>query len=164
MKKNLPAGRQGFTLIEILVAVTLMVVIMTIGSTVLISLLRATAKAKIMTTAQQSGNYALEVMERMIRNARQVENRSGGGVIIVNPDKGKSCFYCDTNSIASASSETCNNPLPLTNTQILTIDSCGINYANKVVTISYTLTQIPQNVRPEDQVSLNFQTSVTSRN
>ncbi len=66
MKKN------GFTLVELLVSVGLVLIIGTVGTSVIASILRSYNKAHIINEIEQNGNYALSLMENQIRNARSV--------------------------------------------------------------------------------------------
>ena len=63
---------RGFTLVELLVSIGLVLIIGTIGTSVIASILRSYNKAHIINEIEQNGNYVLSLMESQIRNARSV--------------------------------------------------------------------------------------------
>jgi len=66
-KKVLPCKKNGFTLIEMLVAVSLFVFVMLIGVGVLLSIIDANRKARALSSVMNNLNFALESMSRNIR-------------------------------------------------------------------------------------------------
>ena len=64
--------KKGFTLVELLISVGLVLIIGTIGTSVIASILRSYNKAHIINEIEQNGNYVLSLMESQIRNARSV--------------------------------------------------------------------------------------------
>jgi len=69
---------KGFTLVELLVVVGLVLIIGTVGTSIITSVLRSYNKAQIINEIEQNGNYVLSLMESQIRNARSVVCDSGG--------------------------------------------------------------------------------------
>ncbi len=67
-----PPASRGFTLFEILVATSLMILIGLIGSGILFGVLKGANKVEITNKIKQNGNFALDLMERKIRNAQAV--------------------------------------------------------------------------------------------
>lgn len=67
-----PCARRGFTLIEILVVITLFAVVGAISADLLISVTRSSNKANIITELERNGNIALTTMTTEIRNARSI--------------------------------------------------------------------------------------------
>jgi prepilin-type N-terminal cleavage/methylation domain-containing protein len=63
---------KGFTLIELIVVVSLLVIIGGVGASIFASVFRSYNKANIINRVEQNGNYALSVMESQIRNAQGV--------------------------------------------------------------------------------------------
>ena len=61
--------QKGFTIIEIVVVVGILGVIAVIGTNMFFTVIRGSNKSKNLTTVKQNGEYALSVMERMIRNS-----------------------------------------------------------------------------------------------
>jgi len=64
----------GFTLIEILMVVFLLGIIVVIGSNLFFSILKGASKAEITKEVKQNGDYAMNVMERHLRNANSIES------------------------------------------------------------------------------------------
>ena len=79
---------RGFTLVELLVSIGLVLIIGTIGTSVIASILRSYNKAHIINEIEQNGNYVLSLMESQIRNARSVSLDGTGKVLTVTPQEG----------------------------------------------------------------------------
>lgn len=161
--------KKGFTLIEILVVIGVFAVIAVIGSTSFFSMLKGATKTKITNLVKQNGDYTLGVMEKMIRNAREIvldpgeECTSGMEEIeISNPDGGFTTFSCTDNPISSNSAKLISNQVK--------VESCFFDCQRSgplqpdVVTINFTLSQAQTTVRPEEQVRIEFRTTVSLRN
>ncbi|MFH1840957.1 MAG: type II secretion system protein [Candidatus Shapirobacteria bacterium] len=159
---------KGFTLIEMLVVVALIGLLVTTGSLVFITSLKASSKSQIMTVVKQDGNYALGVMERMIRNAYSVDNclnAHSPTLTITNPDHNTTTFgFIDDGAawrLASGSAY-------LTGATV-TVDTAK-SYFNCTkgppdrVEIVFTLRQKTASLRPEEQAFLDFKTTVVLRN
>ena len=158
MKKN------GFTLVEIMIVIGILGIIVVIGSGAFFSILRGSTKVRTLQLVKQNGDYAISVMERMIRNARNV---SGGGssITITNPDGGTTIFSCELDSATIAS-----NGASLLSSEVevkdcsfnVTLGQSGIKPA--VVEINFTLAKAGGTNKPEEQAEVNFHTIVTLRN
>lgn len=61
--------QRGFTLFEILVATSLMILIGLIGTGILFDVLRGSNKVEITNKVKQNGNFTLDLLERQIRNS-----------------------------------------------------------------------------------------------
>lgn len=151
MKKN------GFTLIEILVVIGIFGILAFIGSNMFFTILKSSAKTRVLAEVKQNGNYALSVMERMVRNARNAECVSGG-VLITNPDRDTTNFFCDGAKIAS------NSGVYLTSDKV-SASNCNFSCQEttpEVVTISFTLSQAV-GVRVEEIAEIEFRSTVSLR-
>jgi prepilin-type N-terminal cleavage/methylation domain-containing protein len=153
---------KGFTLIELLISIVIIAIVGTVVVGIFLINLRVTAKTKILTEVKQNGNYALEIMERMIRNAERVQSVCSGSssnLQILNPDKDLTTFSCG-NQIASNSGY-------LTSSELL-VKGCSFNCqqsANKpaVITIQFTLSQKSATAGQEFTAEIPFQTIVSTR-
>lgn len=170
--------KTGFTLIEILVVVGILGIIAFIGTNMFFTILKGSTKTRVLAEVKQNGNYALGVMERMIRNARKIEECqvSADHIKIQNPDEDWTDFLCcgSPSLIASESGGlTCsdsgieNARLTSSNVQV----SCGTFISctqatggPPVITINFTLSQLGSPPRPEEQARVDFGTTVTLRN
>ena len=99
--------KSGFTLIELLVV---MIVVGIIGGdilSILFSILRGTNKTNRITQIRQNGNYALNLITRMIRNSNGATSCNGSptsDITVSQPDGSATRFYCDADTgIASES-------------------------------------------------------------
>lgn len=175
MKKAMPRAFGGFTLVEILVVISILAIIVVAGSNMFFTLLRGSNKTKVLQSAKQNGNYAISVMERMIRNARNISG-SGSSIVIQNPDGQQTTFECCGTSpdlmIASRSGTLTCQQTRLTSGEVK-VSSCPavfsvvsgvIGTKPAVVTIKFSLSQAGITTRPEEQATIDFQTTVSLRN
>lgn len=177
MNKKEKSSQKGFTLLEILVVVGVLGVVAVIGSNLLFTTLRGSTKARVLVEVKQNGNYAMEVMERMIRNARSLKSQCQSGMTefrIENPDLGKTTFAClDVGMADPRISSGSGSPLSyvrLTNDKVK-VDSCTFDCQRgekgirpDTITINFTLSQAQASSRPERQARVDFKTTVTLRN
>ena len=169
--------RNGFTLIEMMIVVSLLGIIAVVGSGAFFSILRGSTKTKTLQMVKQNGDYAISVMERMIRNARRIEEIDGQHIKIKNPDGETTTFRCCGSSpnllIASESGNLTCESARLTSSGVK-VDSCSSVFTlvdpgqpeikPAVVKINFNLSPAVSSTRPEEQATVNFQTTVTLRN
>ncbi len=62
----------GFTLIETLVVIFLIGIVLVAGGNIFFGIMKGASKAEVEREVKQNGDYALAIMERMIRNSRGV--------------------------------------------------------------------------------------------
>ena len=193
MNKTKFFNKVGYTLIELL---AVMIVLMTIGgiiTSVLVSALRSGNRSTTTNSVRQTGSYALSQMTKMLTFAQGFDNVSLNGVSSTNcvvPDVPAGSptpapFTYDSIEITSfdGGQTTFSCPLNQTyNTHILSSNSAYLTDPNAVdATCSFTCSQesvttpptigITLNVKSkgtssfiENQTQVNFQTSVTFRN
>lgn len=159
--------RAGFTLIEVLIVVSLLALIFIVGANLFFSTLKGASKAEIVKEIKQNGNFALGIMKRMIRNSREIDCSTPNQITITNPDQGQTTFRLDaSNRIASESAS---------GTQFLTSSqtpassfslSCSpvTSGAPTEVTLQFRLTQPGYLTRAEETAQVDFQTQVNTRN
>jgi prepilin-type N-terminal cleavage/methylation domain-containing protein len=165
----------GFTLVEILVVLSVFAVIVTVGGNLFFSVLRGATKTKASELVKQNGNYALTSMERNIHNAKQItdyDDTGGTYLEIKNPDGKETEYFCG-NVDADSDLEIASNSASLINSSEVRVTSCNNVFtvdegeegvSPDVVTISFTLAQTKTTPRPEEQSTINFKTTVTLRN
>ena len=182
--------KKGFTIIELLVVITIFVLIGVIGINFFASILSGSGKTAIINEVKQNGSYSLNLIERFLRNADKVtddtdtlcqNNGSDDNITILNPDGGKTTFMFATDAsnnlrIASISGGLLSptTTLYLTNNDVVVNNTAGTYYfictrssgrSDKIEMI-FTLEQkSPTAGLPVDKKAvINFRTSVLLRN
>lgn len=173
MKKN-----NGFSLIELLVVVALIGMIGAITTQVFILALQTQGKSEIIKEVKQNGDYAMSVMESMIRNSSDILsvscNDTLNQITVQNPDGFNTVFDCTGSNISSISGSENADPTPtgapLTNSRVK-VSSCTFRVVcptppinPKYVYIEYTVSQAGVGTGPKDTSSLNYQTTISLRN
>lgn len=177
MKKAVPAGRQGFTMIEIMVilAVTGVVMISVMG--ILSGTFKANNRVKWANKVEQEGTFVLGELRRNILNAKQITNCGiGSSVAFNNADDGDlTTIICDTanKKISSASAMT---TIDLTSSQVVvsgcdTFVTCDtLPYSGEVSNVKFNFNlsagitaAVGETSPPENYVTRNFESSVTVR-
>lgn len=160
----------GFSLVELLVVVVLMGMISVMISEVFIMTIRSHVKSEIIKEIKQSGDYAISVIESMVRNATDISvpacNTNFLKFTITNPDGNSTKFDCsDGDSIASEGATR----------QALTSERTAVpvctfrvicpqpGAGSKYLLVNFTLRQKEGNVTLEQQASEEFQTTVILR-
>lgn len=71
---------KGYTLVELLAVMIVLAALGTILGSIIISVFRGTNKTNAITVVRQNGNFAINQMSKMIRNAKRFEGVSEDGV------------------------------------------------------------------------------------
>lgn len=155
--------RNGFTLIEILVVMSVIVTIALISGNIFYSTLRTSSKTQVSTNLKQEGGYALTVMERMIRESKEITNCQSDQITVVYKDDEETTFVCDTtlpfpDQVASDSA----NYSVLIDS--IDCDNFSFSCNQPQIGINFTLSKNPSNPLPFSKSGVEFQTSVTARN
>lgn len=173
--------RNGFTLIEVIVAISVFGIIGILTSVILINTVRSAKKAQIITVVRQNGQAALDQISRGLRGAGSLDT----SILCDGTTKYSSSFtYYDlqsiqqiytvsnntilyTNGANPASSLLDSNTVLASNVQFVCTASSANSYAAPIVDISFDLTpaQGTQAIGPDGLTSpIHFQTSVVLRN
>lgn len=176
------SNAKGFTLIELVIAVTIIAGLGTVLVQALFTTTRSSTKVERLTEVKQNGDYAINIIERMVRNARSLSAvcSSDGATpttsaTITSPDGYDTTFSCGLDGsvtrIASVSGF---------GTQYLTSSSVTLGGAscddNSLVFHCVSLSDVPRSLKvtfalsqkgtPVDQfekASTTFQASVGIR-
>jgi prepilin-type N-terminal cleavage/methylation domain-containing protein len=172
MKKN-----NGFTLIETLIVVFLIGIVMVAGGNMLFGIMKGASKVEVEREIKQNGEYALAIMERMIKNSKEVLECNSSYVTIKNIDNENTRFQVSSERIASSSGDSYDHHLYLTGDKVSVSDLVFICTTDPVgsldeddirrVDINFTITPkgvTAGEVPPEMYAEINFQTSVSLRN
>jgi prepilin-type N-terminal cleavage/methylation domain-containing protein len=122
------SSQKGFTLMEIIISVGILAIVATLLSQVLFTTAHVNNKTEILTDIKQDGNFALDVIGRMVRSAKSIDACNAGTLQITNPDNNKTTFKCATggNAARIASDSGSPNPPYLTGGNV-TLSSAGDN-------------------------------------
>jgi len=161
---------------EVLMAIVILGIISVIASTIFFTSIKGSNKTTAINNIKQNGSYAMDIMTRMIRNARSV-GVGGSYVSLVNPDKGVTTFMCGDNNgdglldIASNSGFLSSVLISATTVPRIEIENCDEVFALNsgepgvypdVVTINFTLQQTE--VYAAEGGTMTFVNSVSLRN
>jgi len=156
---------KGFSLIEILTVMAILSLIGVVASSMFFTILKGSTKTQITTEIKQNGNYALSVMERMIRNAESLDAYTADSLTITSSDGFSTTFFCHDGDgdgfkeIASNSAKLISNKVQVNNCSIFQVDP-GIPKASPdTVTINFDLSQV-ETTEP----LVHFETTVSLRN
>jgi intracellular sulfur oxidation DsrE/DsrF family protein len=140
---------------------------MVILSGIFFSILKGSTKGRIMAEIKQNGSFAVNTMERMIRNAKSVSQDSDASSIsIVNQDDGATVFECTGGNIASNGAILLDgNRVKVSNCpNIFTLVEGESGRTPAFVTINFDLEQAVSSGRVEDKSTMNFTSQVVLRN
>lgn len=98
-----PFFTAGYSLIEMLVVITLLVMMSLVATSLFLNTLTGSNKTAINLTVKQQGEYAMSQMVSMIRNARRIDACSTGSLTILNQDEQTTTFSLSGTQLASNS-------------------------------------------------------------
>lgn len=160
----------GFTLIEVLMTVFILGIVIVVGGNLFFSILKGASKTELTKEVKQNGDYALAVMERMIKGATYLNCTGAPSAIeITSPDGGLTVFRClagtDVTKIASNSGALTGDNVSLgaSCTGSSLSFTCDQTISPPKVKVAFTLYQKGSSTRPEEQAQVPFQTTVTLR-
>ncbi|MFH0863898.1 MAG: type II secretion system protein [Candidatus Gottesmanbacteria bacterium] len=158
--------KKGFSLIEMLVAIGLMASVGSIAMIILFTSIKGANKGDVMRDVKQNGEYAISMMENMIRSAKSATCNGADQLTILNTDKYTTTFSLVGNKIASEGATTTGNYL--TNDKVvvsgLTFNCTKPQGAPPFVKMNFTVTQANLTTTlAEEKASLDFQTTVSLR-
>jgi type II secretory pathway pseudopilin PulG len=174
----------GFTIIEVLASLAVVIVVGSIIGSVIFSSSGGAAKSNVLNTVRQNGNYALSQWEKTARNSTGLVSPcitptpSASSIAFINSDSTVTTFSCVTASGASngifegqaASVNVTPAPIPFIDQNNVAVTSCNFSCSQggvgsyPSVVFSFTLSQKASTSFFEQQTSLPFETSVTLRN
>ncbi len=190
LKSKIPnlKSSQGFSLVELLAVLGVIVVVGSIASAIIISSLRTSSKANVINSVRQNGNFALLQISRTVQYAKSFDGVSTDGTTFTNDctssgttnyrairvvlfDETKTTFSCKLSqtppTITSLNSGTTTE---LVDTITVSVSQCYFlcsqKYKTEAPAIGIFLTLSPNNGSsfPEKQSLIPFNTSVTMRN
>lgn len=154
--------KKGFTLIEMLVAVAILGLVVLASTSLFFTALKGKRKTESLVIIKQSGDYALQVMTKKIRNAQDLPSCSSNQINITNPDNSSTTFECET-ALCSTGIEYDGTCLVSENLQA---GSCGFScspLANPPTAIIDFTLEIGSSSDPIGHVFQQFKTLVSLR-
>lgn len=172
----------GYTLIELLAVMFIMITVGLIVAAILVSSLRGTNKTNTIDTIRKNGNYTILQISKMLEFAQSFGGVSTNGTDYVTDcsspstqysyikinsfDNMQTIFFCNTSSNPPTISS---NSASLTNTNETTLTQCYFTCSRNItlpptIGMSFTLSQKATNAPFEKRETINFQTSVILRN
>lgn len=165
----------GFTLIEMIVAISILGIVSLIGTGLLFTSLSSSGKAEIDKEVRQNGNYALSVMEGLIISSKNIAcptppAANASKEIDVTDINGQlTQFICDDSAdhkISSVSASAGTFVLTATNVAVTNCNfTCATTVGNPTtVGIGFSVSQVGSSGRPNEKSSASFETQVSARN
>lgn len=174
--------QQGFTLLEVLISVAVMSMIGTVIAQSFFTTTRSNAKVEILKDTKQGGDFAISLMERMIRSAGDIATScaSSGTTVdslqITNRDGLTTTFGCVLDSgVTRIASTSASGTVYLTPANVTlggaTCDNASLTFVcasnasqGDSVRIQFTLSQKGAGGDQSERASTTFQTTVNVRN
>lgn len=170
----------GFTLIEVLISISIIIVVGVIVGSIIISTLRGSTKATVLSDVKQNGNYAITEMSRVIRSATNINNpvlpcgnpsSAAQTITVTQLDTSQVTFDCSSGNTITES-QNGGTPVALLNasTTKLVPNSCKIICSQQTaadipsVQIQFSLTQSTTANFAEQSATVPFQTTILLRN
>lgn len=162
---------QGFSLLEILVVIMITAIVVTVLSGMFFSILKGSTKSRIMAEIKQNGSYALNVMERMIRNAKSVmaDPTNDQKITIIGQDNMPTVFECTADGkIASISAQFSGQLIDSTRVKVAEckfgVTPGELGRTPSAISINFTLSQAGTSGRIEEMSTMAFTSQVVLRN
>ena len=161
---------KGFTLIEVLIFITILVVILSISFSFMLITFKATSKSNALKKVKQNGDFALSNIERFVVSAQKVEC-GPTSMTITMPDGNQTVFACindaaDHPRIASSSALAAISYL--TDEDVSITDCLFVGTTNPgtpaVVDINFTVSYGEPDARSSEKASLAFSSKVIVKN
>jgi len=159
----------GFTLIEVLMTVFILGIVIVVGGNLFFSILKGASKTELTKEVKQNGDYAMAVMERMIKGATALDcTGAPSAITITSPDSLPTIFRClagvGVTKIASNSGALTGDNVSLGASCPGSLSFiCYEDVSPPKVKVSFTLYQKGSSTRPEEQAQVPFQTTVSLR-
>ena len=171
----LKVKKGGYSLVELLVVITLISVLGTLTAEAFLLGIRAQAKSEVLKEVKQNADYVGTVVNQMIKNAVNVEesfcNSNSESLTIHNWDGYYTTFDC-TNQVMASISGLFPEPTVMQNLSgnRVKIDSCNFRIVcptppvnPKYVYINFSVSQAGSDLPIEQQAHLEYQSTVSLR-
>ncbi len=169
-------SESGFTLLEMVVTVSIVAIISVVLSQVFLATVRTNSKTEVLKDVKQNGDVVLESIIRTVQNATTLTCTSSKSITVENQDGTDTVFACEASgAITRLARTTTAGTSYLTADNItmggadctassLTFSCSDVNGYPAILTVSFDLA--PGNIPAAafEQTSSSFTTTVTMRN
>lgn len=164
--RTMPAGRQGFTLIETVVVVSVLAVIIVTITSLLVNSFKARSKINLADTLEQNGSYILSQITNDFLNSDGGNAICGGSslTLVSRQDGGTTVIQCNEGANIASNSASLTQGVTVSNCGQFV--SCDLGTDGKVsaINIDFTLSSGTAGAGVENTGSRSFQTKVAARN
>ncbi|HCR35776.1 hypothetical protein A2130_00635 [Candidatus Woesebacteria bacterium GWC2_33_12] len=162
MRKGPPAVRRGFSLIEILVVISIFAVIGILTTRSIFLTIRGAKKSDSLVRVRENVNYAMGVMERQIRNAQSIDCVSSTASIIYYTalEGVDSTISCVDDYIASGSGRLTSSDIVVTNCSL----SCIQTDINSPISVRISIAAEDTVSTSVEKGSVTSETEIIARN
>lgn len=181
MRRNATHTTWGFTLLEMLIATGIIAGLSIVIVQSFFTTVRTNAKTEIIKETKQNGDFALSVMERMIRNAKSIastcDSTPRNSITFISPDDTTTTLRCKQYATGITRIESAGPPSTyLTGANVTLGATCGVLSPKiftcdassfglpSAVAISFQLQQRSSSGDTFETSKATFQTRVTLRN
>lgn len=159
--------KKGFSLIEILVVLSVFVLLVFISNQIFFSTLKGTEKTQAITAVKQNGNYAVSVIQRSLRNSKGlVSCTTTANKIDYYDADGKQTFFSCVGMggpgdayIASGSARLTSEEVKVTRCEVI----CRTTTTPQEVEVNFTLEKKGA-IRVQEKAIFDFKAKVVLRN
>ena len=174
--------KQGFTLLEIMVSIGIVAIMGVLISQIFFTTTRSNAKAEVLKNVKQNGDFAAELMGRMIRNANAITTTCADtgstttSITLTNPNGGSTAFGCLLDGTVMRIASTSAGRTDYLTDSGLTLGGVDCNGASlsfvctapagQPTTVAITFRLAQKGTPPDqfDRASASFQTTAAIRN
>lgn len=173
------AIKNGFTIIEVLVSISIIAIVSTVVVQAFAAISRAATKTEKIKEIKQNGDFAIDAMERSIRSSASVQNCTGAAtstLSLVDTDGVVSTYALAT--VGSIKRITLNSTNYLTSELVTTsttlcpgvpefqfiCSSYGGDNTKFIVDIAFCLTSVGSQAAAQDRAFQGFTHTVSNRN
>lgn len=166
------ASHKGFTLIELMLYVSVASILLLAASVLLSVMLAARIKGAVIAEVEQEGTYVAQIIAQTARNSTSITSPSAGAtgssLTLVVPTGALSPTVFDLSAGALRITEGATAAVPLTNVSRVTVSGLTVQNLSRsgtkgTVTAQYTVTSVNPSGRNEYDYSKTFYVTATLR-
>lgn len=156
-----PNNKKGFSLIEIIVVVSIFIIVSLVAFSFLSIVLVQNSKISLVKEVRQNGNYALMVLERLISSAKEIDCPDNQSVSITDINDSSTVIACTEGRVASSSAYLTSSEVSVSGCLFTCLVSEGLPSSLEV---QFTISQLGVAGRSSESESQTFRTKLVLRN